>query len=99
MPDSMQGAVWASTRFPLLRFSQIQVIEFNKFCIPNNDDLAYSRCNLTSGLSSRLEHESGRDWQNVPQFVVRCVAPEEEIENFEWYEREAEFAQRFASSV
>ncbi len=48
---------------------------------------------------TRLEHESGRDWQNVPQFVVRCVPPEDEIENFDWYEREAEFAQRFAASV
>jgi hypothetical protein len=37
----------------------------------------------------RLEHESGRDWQSVLQFVVRCVAPEEEIEQFGWYEAEA----------
>ncbi len=37
----------------------------------------------------RLEHESGRDWQNVPQFVVRCLPTEEEVENFHWYEHEA----------
>jgi uncharacterized protein (DUF362 family) len=40
----------------------------------------------------RLEHESGRDWQNVPQFVVRCVPPDEEIENLDWYAHEAQFA-------
>ncbi len=40
----------------------------------------------------RLEHESGRDWKLAPQFVVRCVAPEQEIENFDWYEHEAAFA-------
>lgn len=37
----------------------------------------------------RLEHESGRGWQNAPQFVVRCVPSEEEIEQFDWYEHEA----------
>jgi hypothetical protein len=37
----------------------------------------------------RLEHESGRDWQSAPQFVVRCVPPDEEIEQFAWYEAEA----------
>jgi hypothetical protein len=37
----------------------------------------------------RLEHESGRDWQTAPQFVVRCVPSEEEIEQFAWYEAEA----------
>ena len=47
----------------------------------------------------RLEHESGRDWQNVPQFVVRCVAPEQEIEDFDWYAREAEAAQKIAVGV
>jgi hypothetical protein len=40
----------------------------------------------------RLEKESGRNWQNAPQFVVRCVPPEEEIENFYWYDYEAEYA-------
>ena len=37
----------------------------------------------------RLEHESGRDWQSVPQFVVHCVPPDEEIESFDWYAAEA----------
>lgn len=37
----------------------------------------------------RLEQGSGRDWQSAPQFVVRCVAPEDEIEQFGWYEAEA----------
>ena len=37
----------------------------------------------------RLEHESGRSWQDAPQFVVRCVPPSEEIENFDWYEHDA----------
>ena len=37
----------------------------------------------------RLEHESGRGWQNAPQFVVRCVPREDEIEDFSWYEHEA----------
>jgi uncharacterized protein (DUF362 family) len=40
----------------------------------------------------RMEQESGRDWQSVPQFVVRCVAPESEIEEMEWYAAEAKFA-------
>jgi uncharacterized protein (DUF362 family) len=44
----------------------------------------------------RLEKESGRDWKNAPQFVVRCVPPEEEIEDFGWYRVEAEFAQQVA---
>lgn len=37
----------------------------------------------------RLEHESGRDWQNMPQLVIRCVPPEAEVEQFRWYEVEA----------
>ena len=37
----------------------------------------------------RLERESGRNWKNAPQFVVRCVPPEDEIEQFDWYEVEA----------
>jgi uncharacterized protein (DUF362 family) len=35
------------------------------------------------------EHQSGRNWESAPQFVVRCVMPEEEIENFGWYDFEA----------
>ncbi|HZO87530.1 MAG TPA: DUF362 domain-containing protein [Chthonomonadaceae bacterium] len=37
----------------------------------------------------RLEKESGRDWQNAPQFVVRCLPSEEEIEQMDWYAMEA----------
>ena len=37
-----------------------------------------------------LEKASGRDWQNVPQFVVRCLSPEAEIEQMDWYCVEAE---------
>ncbi len=37
-----------------------------------------------------LERQSGRDWQNTAQFVVRCVPPEEEIEELGWYQAEAE---------
>lgn len=40
----------------------------------------------------RLEKESGRSWQDAPQFVVRCVPPEQEIEQFDWYQHEAETA-------
>lgn len=36
----------------------------------------------------RKEHESGRDWHNVPQFVVRCLPAEEEIEQMDWYATE-----------
>lgn len=39
-----------------------------------------------------LERQSGRDWQNAPQFVVRCVPSEDEIEEFGWYQAEAEAA-------
>jgi uncharacterized protein (DUF362 family) len=35
------------------------------------------------------ERASGRDWQNAPQFVVRCLPPAEEIEEFAWYEHDA----------
>jgi uncharacterized protein (DUF362 family) len=38
----------------------------------------------------RLERTSGRDWQNAPQFVVRCLPPEEEIEQLDWYQAEAD---------
>lgn len=34
-------------------------------------------------------HESGRDWSNAPQLVVRCLPVEDEIEQFDWYEVEA----------
>jgi len=37
-----------------------------------------------------LEHHSGRDWQNAPQLVVRCVPPQSEIEEFGWYQAEAD---------
>jgi uncharacterized protein (DUF362 family) len=40
----------------------------------------------------RLEQESGRDWKEAPQFVVRCVPPAEEVEQMGWYQREATFA-------
>jgi uncharacterized protein (DUF362 family) len=38
----------------------------------------------------RLERESGRDWQNVPQFVVRCVPLADETERMRWYRVDAE---------
>ncbi len=38
----------------------------------------------------RQEWESDLDWRNVPQFVVRCLPPEEEIEQMDWYTAEAE---------
>jgi uncharacterized protein (DUF362 family) len=37
----------------------------------------------------RKERESGRDWKDASQLVVRCVPPEEDIEAWEWYEWEA----------
>lgn len=37
----------------------------------------------------RMDWESGRDWKNAVQFIVRCLPPEEEIEQMDWYEREA----------
>jgi uncharacterized protein (DUF362 family) len=40
---------------------------------------------------TRLEHESGRSWENAPQFVVRCLPPAEEIEQFAWYQTDAAF--------
>ena len=46
------------------------------------------------GEMQRRERDSGRDWQNAPQFVVRCVPPEREIERFDWYAHEAELAAR-----
>src|SRR5262249_26408780 len=36
----------------------------------------------------RRERESGRDWRSVPQFVVRCVPPNQEIERFDLYTRD-----------
>lgn len=40
----------------------------------------------------RREQESGRDWRNVPQFTVRCLPREEEIERLDTYAEEAAFA-------
>lgn len=37
-----------------------------------------------------LERASGRGWHNAPQFVVRCVPPEEEVEQLDWYRVEAD---------
>ena len=39
----------------------------------------------------RLERESGRDWQSVPQYVVKCVPAAEESERTHYYEQEAAF--------
>lgn len=44
---------------------------------------------------TRLEHESGRGWENAPQFVVRCVPLEAEVEQFHWYEDEANLQSLF----
>jgi uncharacterized protein (DUF362 family) len=48
---------------------------------------------LWDGLDMRtvmqMEKESNRDWQSVPQFIVRCVPAEEEPEVFGWYHEEA----------
>ncbi|MDF2439205.1 MAG: hypothetical protein JWN98_189 [Abditibacteriota bacterium] len=44
---------------------------------------------LDMATMMRLEHESGRNWQSAPQFVVRCVPGEQEIEQFNWYQHEA----------
>jgi uncharacterized protein (DUF362 family) len=38
----------------------------------------------------KLEHDSGRDWRTAPQFVVRCISPEEEIEQMDWYRIDAD---------
>ena len=38
----------------------------------------------------KLEQESGRDWQDAPQYVVRCVPAAEEIEQMRWYQVEAQ---------
>ena len=37
-----------------------------------------------------LEQNSGRDWQNATQFVVRCVPAGEDIEQMDWYRVEAD---------
>jgi uncharacterized protein (DUF362 family) len=37
----------------------------------------------------QLERESGRSWQDAPQFIVRCLPPDEEIERMDWYRVEA----------
>ncbi len=39
----------------------------------------------------RLERESGRDWQSVPQYVVRCVPAAQEIEHTHFYTQDAAF--------
>jgi hypothetical protein len=38
------------------------------------------------------EQQSGRDWKNAPQLMIRCVPPEEEIERLDAYAEEAAFA-------
>jgi uncharacterized protein (DUF362 family) len=43
----------------------------------------------------RLENESGWDWSKVPQFVVRCLPPDEEVEQMDWYPIEARFGREF----
>ena len=50
------------------------------------------------GTMQRLEKESGRDWKNAPQFVVRCLPPGEEIEQFDWYEAEAQAARALTAA-
>jgi len=37
----------------------------------------------------QLERDSGRDWQSAPQFTVKCLPPEQEIEQMDWYRVEA----------
>ena len=37
-----------------------------------------------------IERESGRNWQDAPQFTVLCRTPEEEVERFDWYQVEAD---------
>lgn len=46
----------------------------------------------------KLEQESGRDWQNAPQFVVRCVPAAEENEQMDWYGVEARHAAALTSA-
>lgn len=40
----------------------------------------------------RLEHESGLTWENVPQYVIRCVPSSRKIEHTEWYAVDAAIA-------
>ena len=47
----------------------------------------------------KLEQDSGRDWQNAPQFVVRCVPVAEEIERMDWYGVEAQYAAALTSAA
>jgi uncharacterized protein (DUF362 family) len=42
------------------------------------------------------EKSSGRDWQSAPQFVVRCLPVEEEVEQMDWYAKEARHARQLA---
>lgn len=46
----------------------------------------------TMAQMQQVEKDSGRDWRSVPQFVVRCLPPEAEIEQLDWYGVEAEAA-------
>ena len=47
----------------------------------------------------KLQRESGRDWQNSPQFIVRCVPVEEEVEQMDWYGVEAAYAADLTSAA
>lgn len=52
-----------------------------------DDQILWDGPDMASML--RLEHESGRNWKTTPNFIVRCVPPHEEIENFQWYQADA----------
>ena len=47
----------------------------------------------------KLEAESGRDWHNAPQFIVRCIPPQEEVEQMDWYGVEARHAASLTSAA
>lgn len=47
----------------------------------------------------KLQQTSGRDWQNAPQLVVRCVPHEEEVEQMDWYGVEANYAAALTSAA
>jgi len=51
------------------------------------------------GTVQKLERDSGRDWQTAPQFIVKCFAPEEEIEQMDWYPSEAAHATAFDTAA
>lgn len=42
------------------------------------------------GSMQRRERESGRDWRDLPNFMIRCVPAGEETEQMDWYSAEAE---------